>query len=223
MAELKIDGLGISILYRGGRYARAVTRGDGVPGRRRHRQRQDDPVPAPVHRRDAATVEVRGEVFLPNETFLAINREREEREESLFANPRNAAAGSIRLLDAKEVAARNLDVFLYTLYIDGEEPPTQWETLTRLRKLGFKTNPHSRRCATIDDVLAYYREWTEKRDTLDFEADGVVVKVDSAEDRREPSGRRPSPRAGRSPTSSPPARPRPGSTTSSSRSAARAP
>ncbi len=182
VAELKIDGLGISITYRGGRYARAVTRGDGVRG---------DDVTAnvktirslPLSIAEARDVEVRGEVFLPTETFLAINREREEREEPLFANPRNAAAGSIRLLDAKEVAARNLDVFLYTLYIGGEEPETQWGTLTRLRELGFKTNPHSRRCATIDDVLAYYREWTEKRDKLDFEADGVVIKIDPAEDR----------------------------------------
>jgi DNA ligase (NAD+) len=183
VAELKIDGLGISILFRRGRYARAVTRGDGVRG---------DDVTAnvktirslPLSIAETRDVEVRGEIFLPTETFLAINREREEREEPLFANPRNAAAGSIRLLDAKEVAARNLDVFLYTLTVGGEEPETQWGTLTRLRELGFKTNPHSRRCATIDEVLAYYREWTEKRDTLDFEADGVVVKIDPAEDRR---------------------------------------
>ncbi len=183
VAELKIDGLGISILYRDGKYARAVTRGDGVRG---------DDVTAnvktirslPLSISEPGVVEVRGEIYLPTETFLAINREREEREEPLFANPRNAAAGSIRLLDAKEVAARNLDVFLYYLFIDEREPETQWESLTRMRKLGFKTNPHSRRCATIDDVLAYYREWTEKRDTLDFEADGVVVKIDSAEERR---------------------------------------
>ncbi len=182
VAELKIDGLGISILYRDGRYARAVTRGDGVRG---------DDVTAnvktirslPLSIAETRDVEVRGEIFLPTETFLAINREREEREEPLFANPRNAAAGSIRLLDAKEVAARNLDVFLYTLFVGGREPATQWESLTRLRGLGFKTNPRSRRCATIEDILAYYREWTEKRDSLDFEADGVVVKIDSAEDR----------------------------------------
>ena len=88
------------------------------PRRRRHRQRQDDPVPAPVHLASPGIVEVRGEIYLPTETFLAINREREEKEEPLFANPRNAAAGSIRLLDAKEVAARNLDVFLYYLFVE---------------------------------------------------------------------------------------------------------
>ena len=183
VAELKIDGLGISILFRGGKYARAVTRGDGVRG---------DDVTAnvktirslPLSIPEKRDVEVRGEIFLPTETFLAINREREEKEEPLFANPRNAAAGSIRLLDAKQVASRNLDVFLYTLFVGGREPGFQWESLTRLRELGFKTNPHSQRCAAIEDVLAYYREWTEKRDTLDFEADGVVVKIDSEEDRR---------------------------------------
>jgi DNA ligase (NAD+) len=183
VAELKIDGLGISILYRGGKYARAVTRGDGVRG---------DDVTAnvktirslPLSIAESRDVEVRGEIYLPTGAFLAINREREEKEEPLFANPRNAAAGSIRLLDAKEVAARNLDVFLYTLFVDGREPDTQWESLTRMGELGFKTNPHSRRCPTIDDVLAYYREWAEKRDTLDFEADGVVVKIDAADERR---------------------------------------
>jgi len=183
VAELKIDGLGISILYRGGKYARAVTRGDGVRG---------DDVTAnvktirslPLAIAETRDVEVRGEIYLPTETFLAINREREEKEEPLFANPRNAAAGSIRLLDAKQVASRNLDVFSYTLFVERREPGSQWESLTRLRELGFKTNPHSRRCKTIDDVLAYYHEWTEKRGTLDFEADGVVVKIDSEEDRR---------------------------------------
>jgi len=183
VAELKIDGLGISILYRGGKYARAVTRGDGVRG---------DDVTAnvktirslPLAIAETRDVEVRGEIYLPTETFLAINREREEKEEPLFANPRNAAAGSIRLLDAKQVASRNLDVFSYTLFVERREPGSQWESLTRLRELGFKTNPHSRRCKTIDDVLAYYHEWTEKRGTLNFEADGVVVKIDSEEDRR---------------------------------------
>ena len=156
MAELKIDGLGISILYRGGRYARAVTRGDGVRG---------DDVTAnvktikslPLVIAETRDVEVRGEIYLPSETFLKINREREEREEPLFANPRNAAAGSIRLLDAREVASRKLDVFLYTFSSTGRSRATQWESLTRLKELGFKTNPHSRLCATIDDVLAYYR------------------------------------------------------------------
>jgi DNA ligase (NAD+) len=183
VAEHKIDGIGISILYRGGRFTRAVTRGDGVRG---------DDVTAnvktikslPLVIREMGDVEVRGEIYLPSDAFLKINREREDREEALFANPRNAAAGSIRLLDSREVASRKLDVFLYYILIDGEEPPAQWESLLRLKDLGFKTNPHSRSCRSLDDVVAYYEEWTGKRDTLDYEADGIVVKIDSAAQRR---------------------------------------
>ena len=183
VAEHKIDGLGISILYRDGRFARAVTRGDGVRG---------DDVTAnvktirslPLVISEMGDVDVRGEIYIPSEAFLKINREREEREETPFANPRNAAAGSIRLLDSREVASRKLDVFLYYLSIAGAEPPSQWESLLRLKDLGFKTNSHSRPFRMLDDVVAYYEEWTGKRDTLDYEADGIVVKVDSAAQRR---------------------------------------
>jgi len=179
VAELKIDGLGISIRYRDGKYRQAVTRGDGVRG--------DDVTgnvktlrALPLVIEDPRDVEVRGEIYLPFESFRAISRAREERGEALFANPRNAAAGSIRLLDPKEVASRSLSVFLYYLFIDGREEPTQWGALQKLRKLGFKTNPHSRLCPTLDDVLAYHKEWAGKRDSLDYDADGIVVKVDSA-------------------------------------------
>jgi len=183
VAEHKIDGLGISVLYRGGRFARAVTRGDGVRG---------DDVTAnvktiksiPLVIRETRDVEVRGEIYLPSEAFLKLNREREDREEALFANPRNAAAGSIRLLDSREVASRKLDVFLYYLFIEREEPPAQWESLVRLKDLGFKINPHSRPCRSLEDVIAFYKEWAGKRDTLDYEADGIVVKVDSTAQRR---------------------------------------
>jgi DNA ligase (NAD+) len=183
-AELKIDGLGISVVYRDGKFARAVTRGDGVRG---------DDVSAnvktirsvPLVIDAPGEVEVRGEVYMPFGSFRRLNDEREERGEPLFANPRNAAAGSIRLLDPKEVAARNLNVFLYYLTVDGEEESGQWRSLRRLKELGFPTNPRSRFCRALDDVLAYYKEWVEKRDTLDYDADGIVVKVDAAADRRE--------------------------------------
>jgi DNA ligase (NAD+) len=182
VAELKIDGLGISVVYRGGKFAQAVTRGDGVHG--------DDvtgnvktlkSLPLVIDARQG--VEARGEVYLPFESFRAINRDREEKGEALFANPRNAAAGSIRLLDPREVASRNLSVFLYYLFIDGREEPTQWGALQKLKRLGFKTNPHSRLCRTIDEVLAYFREWAEKRDRLDYDADGIVIKVNAAAQR----------------------------------------
>ena len=182
-AELKIDGLGISVLYREGRFARAVTRGDGIRG---------DEVTAnvktirslPLIIGEKRDVEARGEIYLPFKAFRAINKAREEEGLPLFANPRNAAAGSIRLLDPKEVAARNLSVFLYGLSIAGREEPTQWEALEKLKGLGFKTDPHSRHCPTLDDVLAYYEEWAGKRDGLDHDVDGIVVKVDAAAQRR---------------------------------------
>jgi DNA ligase, NAD-dependent len=108
---------------------------------------------------------------------------REKKGETLFANPRNAAAGSIRLLDPKEVARRNLDTFLYYIFINGKEMPSQWENLMELKKLGFKINPNSRLCQNIEEVINYYKEWTEKRDTLDYDVDGVVVKVNSTRQR----------------------------------------
>ena len=181
-AELKIDGLGISILYREGKYSRAVTRGDGLRGddvTSNVKTLRSLPLVIPDHRE----VEARGEIYLPFESFRAINREREENGEALFANPRNAAAGSIRLLDPRIVASRNLSVFLYYLFIDGREEPSQWGALRKLDEFGFKINPRSRLCRTIDDVLAYYREWTDKRDSLDYDADGIVIKVDSAAQR----------------------------------------
>jgi len=182
-AELKIDGLGISLHYRDGKFARAVTRGDGVRG--------DDvstnvktihAVPLVIDQ--TGEVEVRGEIFMPFSSFRTVNAEREERGEPLFANPRNAAAGSVRLLDPREVASRNLNLFLYYLTVDGREEESQWRTLQRLKDLGFPTNPHSRLCPGLDDALAHYLEWAEKRDRLQYDVDGIVVKVDSAAQRR---------------------------------------
>ena len=181
-AELKIDGLSISLLYRDGRFVRGVTRGDGVRG---------DDVSANVKTIRSlplvidcdGEVEVRGEVYLPFASFRAINREREEAGEALFANPRNAAAGSIRLLDPRTVASRKLGIFVYYLVVDGREEPGQWGALRKLRELGFPTDPHSRFCASIDEALAFFREWNEKRDSLEYDADGIVLKVDAAADR----------------------------------------
>ncbi|HPN17856.1 MAG TPA: NAD-dependent DNA ligase LigA, partial [Candidatus Aminicenantes bacterium] len=177
VAELKIDGLSVSLLYRNGRLIQAVTRGDGIQGddvTANARTIRTLPLTIPERRE----VEVRGEIYLPFTSFQEINRAREAREEPLFANPRNAAAGSIRLLDPRVVAARRLDMFLYYLTIEGKEPASQWEELALIRKLGFKTNPHSRRCPDAAAVVAYWREWTERRETLDYDADGVVIKVD---------------------------------------------
>lgn len=182
VAELKIDGLGISVFYRGGRFTQAVTRGDGLHG---------DDVTAnvktirsfPMRIANAQDVEVRGEIYLPYASFQKINRQREENGEPPFANPRNAAAGSIRLLDPKEVATRRLDVFLYSIFINGREMDSQWNNLESLRALGFKTNPASKPCSSLDEVIAFYEEWQANRDQLDYDVDGIVVKINRTDQR----------------------------------------
>jgi DNA ligase (NAD+) len=178
VAELKIDGLGISTMYRDGKFFQAVSRGDGVRG---------DDVSLnvktirsfPLIINDPHDIEVRGEVYLPFTSFQKINEERSKIGEPLFANPRNAAAGSLRLLDPKEVALRHLDVFLYSIFIEGKEQASQWKNLKALRGLNFKTNPVSRRCSNLEEVVSFWEEWRQKREDLDYDVDGVVVKVDS--------------------------------------------
>lgn len=184
VAELKIDGLGIAVIYWEGKFAQAVTRGDGIRG---------DEVSAnvktikslPLTIKEKREVEVRGEIFLPFSSFHDINRARSEQGEPLFANPRNAAAGSIRLLDPRVVAQRRLDAFLYSIYIDGEEQESQWQNLMLLKTLGFKTNALSRHCQSIEEVITAYEQWQEQRDTLDYDVDGIVVKVNATETQQE--------------------------------------
>jgi len=183
VAELKIDGLGISTIYRDGKYFQAISRGDGFRG-------DDVSLNAktirsfPLIINDLHEIEVRGEVYLPFKSFQKINKERSKMGEPLFANPRNAAAGSLRLLDPKEVASRHLDVFLYSIFIEGKEQTSQWKNLKALRELNFKTNPFSRRCSNLEEVVSFWKEWQEKREDLDYDVDGVVVKVDSTEQQR---------------------------------------
>ncbi len=181
--ELKIDGLGISVIYREGSLAQAVTRGDGVRG--------DDVTSnvrtiksLPLSIDLSGEVEVRGEIFLPLPSFQALNREREANGEPMFANQRNAAAGSIRMLDPQVVAARKLDAFLYTLFIDGAEAESQWESLQKLHDLGFKTNLRSRLCRNLEEVTDLYHNLSEERDDLEYDVDGVVIKVNAADQQR---------------------------------------
>jgi len=183
VAELKIDGVGISVIYKDGKFSQAVTRGDGFRG---------DDVSAnvktikslPLGIPQIREVEVRGEVYLPFPSFQEINTKRENENLALFANPRNAAAGSIRLLDPREVATRRLDVFLYSLFIDGNEGDSQWENLMTLKRLGFKINPFSRQCTSLDEVVNFYENWVGRRDSLDYDADGIVIKVNSVDQQR---------------------------------------
>ena len=180
VAELKIDGLSISLTYDDGRLARGVTRGDGFRGEdvtsnvrtiRAIPLRLSEPVPG--------RIEARGEVYLPRTAFDRINRERESRGEPPFANPRNAAAGTMRSLDPREVSRRGLSAFLYQVIGPAEViPPTQSGTLERFERWGLPIETHWARCHGVGDVLAYCDRWREKRHTLRFDTDGVVVKLD---------------------------------------------
>ena len=177
VAELKIDGLSLSLRYEGGRLRRGATRGDG--------ERGDDVTPnvrtirtIPLAIAETDLLEVRGEVYYSKKAFQRVNAGREADGEPLFANPRNAAAGTMRLLDSRETARRRLDAWLYGIVEAGVLPRSQSETLGRLGALGFPVNPHWRRCETFADVRAFVEEWREKRHGLEFETDGVVIKVD---------------------------------------------
>lgn len=178
VCELKIDGLSVSILYENGIFKQAATRGNGVVGENiTHNVKTIKSVPMSLPL--PLSIEVRGEIFMPKKSFIDLNLEREAEEEELFANPRNAAAGSIRQLDSKIAAKRNLDVFLY--YLLGDEELSQEESLKKLASLGFKINPMYRHCSTIEDVLAYIDEITSKRNDLPYEIDGIVIKVNEIE------------------------------------------
>ncbi len=181
-AELKIDGLSMALHYQAGGLVRAVTRGDGVRGDEvTANARAIRAIPLVLQGEEVPEeLEVRGEVYLPRSRFDALNREREESGEEPFANPRNAAAGTMKSLDSRVVAERGLDVFLYAIAWQkgGRRARGQWEALEALRGWGLRTNPASRRCQGLEQVLGYLAEWRERRGTLEYDIDGVVLKVD---------------------------------------------
>ncbi len=182
VAELKVDGLSMALHYDDGRFVRGVTRGNGVRGDDvSPNVRAIKTVPLALAGPGApSALEARGEVYFPRSRFQAMNREREERGEEPFANPRNTAAGTIKSLDPHVTASRGLDLFVYSIaHLEGAAVRSQWEALQKLRAWGLKTNPTSALCRGLDEVLAYCEEWREKRDTLEYEIDGVVVKVNS--------------------------------------------
>lgn len=189
IAELKIDGSSVSIVYENGKLARGVTRGDGTRGDIVTANiRTIRSVPLSLHGRYASLpyLEARGEVYLSRAKFQEINDAQEEAGLELFANPRNAAAGSLRLKDPKLAASRKLDVFIYSLLPEGKPLASgQWESFDLLREMGFKANPNSSRCRSLEEVKAYCNRWEEKRDSLDYEIDGVVVKVNDFNLRQE--------------------------------------
>ncbi len=185
VCELKIDGLAVSLLYEQGLFVRGATRGDGTTGED-ITENLKTVKSIPLRIQKPLTLEVRGEVYMPKQSFLNLNKARAERDEEPFANPRNAAAGSLRQLDTKVAASRNLDVFLYAIADLGETGvQKQSEGLDLLDELGFKTNKERQSCATIQDVLTYIQEWTEKRPNLPYDIDGIVIKVDSLQQQEE--------------------------------------
>ncbi len=181
VSELKFDGVAISLVYENSVLVRGATRGDGMEGdditqnlktirsiplRLRTRSRSED-------------IEVRGEVFMTRSDFKTMNEERELAGEKLFVNPRNATAGTLKMQDPKIVAQRPLKFFAYSLRVERGGPSTHVESLNHMRELGFPVSEHGSLCRTLDDVVRYWREWEEKRDTLPFDIDGIVVKVNS--------------------------------------------
>jgi DNA ligase (NAD+) len=184
VAELKIDGLSIALTYEDGRLTRATTRGNGTTGEVvSHNVRTIRAIPLDLAGGPAAHIEIRGEVYLPKSAFEKANAEREAAGEPMFANPRNTAAGMVRNLDPGLVAKRGLRAFIYQL-VAPDVPPTHADTLTLLRQWGMPVEPHWRLCRGIDEVLAFCAEWAGARRALDFETDGVVVKLDNVEQRK---------------------------------------
>jgi len=180
VAELKIDGLSMALRYVGGRLARGATRGDGERGEDvTANVRTIRSVPLVLKDSPAADVEIRGEVFLPRKEFERSNQEREALGETVFANPRNAAAGAMRNIDPALVAKRHLGAFFYQLVSAGPRPETHSETLQMLRRWGLPVEPNWRICAGIDEIWSFCQEWADKRRTLSFDTDGVVIKLDS--------------------------------------------
>ena len=182
VCEPKIDGLAVALVYEGGRFAVGSTRGDGRRGENiTQNLRTIRSIPLRLSGGNAPRrFEVRGEVFMTRGGFERMNEERAERGEPLFANPRNSAAGAVRQLDPKVTAGRPLDCSIYSLgwAEGGETPSSHWETMQWLSKLGFKTNPESARYDSIEEVWRHCERWVEKREALDYEIDGIVVKID---------------------------------------------
>lgn len=181
VVELKIDGLTVALDYRDGRLERGATRGDGLTGEDvTPNLKTVKSIPLRLKPPHPPEIGVRGEVYLPKAAFVRLNEEEEERGGSPFANPRNAAAGSLRQKDPRVTAGRRLDSFFYTILWTGDgAPATHWEALELLLALGFKVNPHRRLCRDIEEVVDACLEWSEKRESLPYEIDGLVVKLNS--------------------------------------------
>jgi DNA ligase (NAD+) len=179
VAEMKIDGLSIALTYEDGRLVRGATRGDGSRGENvTINVRTIRAIPLILRDGPRGRIEVRGEVYLPRVAFERINREREQAGEELYANPRNSAAGTMRNLEPGLVAKRGLGAFTYQIVSDEVLQPSHSETLTAMKQWGLPVEPHWQQCDGVEALVAFCREWADKRRTLSFDTDGVVIKVD---------------------------------------------
>ena len=180
VCELKIDGLAVNLAYQDGVFVQGATRGDGRVGEDvTQNLRTIRSIPISLFGEPPSYLEVRGEVYFPIEEFRRLNRQREERGEPLYANPRNTGAGSVRQLDPKITASRNLQIWVYALGDTGENPrpDTHWQAMQCLQELGFRVNPNNKLCHTLEEAHDYYQTWLERRHDLPYEVDGVVIKV----------------------------------------------
>jgi len=188
VAELKIDGLAVALVYENGIFVRGATRGDGVTGEEiTSNLRTVKAITLKLFGEDIPPrTEVYGEVYMKKSDFKKLNEERIKKGESLFANPRNAAAGSVRQLDPRITAQRHLDTFIYrATFPEGNKFNTHMEVLNYLKKIGFKVNPHIKLCQDIEEAINYCQKWIEKKEELDYEIDGMVIKVNSLKMREE--------------------------------------
>ena len=183
VCELKIDGLTVVLTYEKGKLVRGATRGDGIIGEDiTHNVKTIKNIPHELS--ESVDIEVRGEIFMSKDAFEFLNEERIKEGLDVFANPRNAAAGSVRQLDSKIAASRNLETFIYQI-ISNDSLDTHYKSLQLLKKLGFNINPNTKLINNLEDLLKYINEWTEKRNNLPYEIDGIVIKVDSIKGQEE--------------------------------------
>ena len=184
VCELKIDGLSVSLKYEKGKLVSAATRGDGVTGEDiTHNVRTIKNVPLSLNK--DIDIEVRGEIYMPMSSFIKLNEEREKNGENLFANPRNAAAGSVRQLDSRVAASRNLSTFLYHLpNSENYGINSQMDALEFMKSLGFTVNPNIKKIKDINEIEEYINYYTKERDNLEYDIDGIVIKVDNLSDQK---------------------------------------
>ena len=184
VCELKIDGLSVSLLYENGKLVRGATRGNGIVGEDiTHNVETIKSIPLTI--KEKMPIEVRGEIYMPKKSFNLLNEARKNNNEQVFANPRNAAAGSVRQLDSSIAAKRNLSTFIYHLpKPDDFNIKSHYETLNFMKELGFVVNPNIKKANNITEVVDYINEWAEKRESLPYEIDGIVIKIDDFNDQK---------------------------------------